>query len=65
MEGKKNMKAMVNGIKNNGEKFDYIVDDVVNVVYSNNNIVLVIKDGTTVSYAKAISNGYEYTISIM
>ena len=59
------MKAMVNGIKSNGEKFDYILDDVVNVVYTNNNIVLVIKDGTTVSYATAISNGYEYTISIM
>ena len=59
------MKAMVKGIKSNGEKFDYIVDDIINVVYSNENIVLVINDGTSVSYANAISNGYKYTISIM
>ena len=29
------MKAMVKGIESNGEKFDYIVDDIINVVYSN------------------------------
>ena len=59
------MKAMVKGIKSNGEKFDYIVDEIINVVYSNDNIVLVMNDGTSVSYENAISNGYKYTISIM
>lgn len=58
------MKAMVKGIKSNGEKFDYIVDDIINVVYSNENIVLIKNDGTSVSYATAISNGYKYTIVI-
>ena len=59
------MKAFVKGIESNGEKFDYIVDDIINVVYSNENIVLVKNDGTSVSYTNAISNGYKYTISIM
>ena len=59
------MKAMVNGIKSNGETFNYIVEDIINVVYSNEYIVLVKNDGTSVSYANAISNGYKYTISIM
>ena len=59
------MKAMVKGIKSNGEKFDYIVDDIINVVYSNENIVLVKNDGTSVYYSNAISKGYKYTISIM
>lgn len=59
------MKAMVKGIKSNGEEFDYIVDDVINVVYTNENITLVKSDGTSVSYANAISKGYKYTISIM
>ena len=53
------------GIKSNGEKFGYIVDDIINVVYTNENMMLIIKDGTTVSYANAISNGYKYTITIM
>ena len=65
-KGKVNdMKAMVNGIKRNGEQFDYIVEDIINVVYSNENIVLVKNDGTSVSYENAISNGYKYIISIM
>ena len=59
------MKAMVKGIKSNGEKFDYILDDIINVVYSNENIVLIFNNGTSVSYENAISNGYKYTISIM
>ena len=59
------MKAMVKGIKSNGEEFNYIVDGVINVVYTNDNITLVISDGTSVSYASAISKGYKYTISIM
>ena len=59
------MKAMVKGIKSNGEDFDYIVDNIINVVYSNENIVLVMNDGTSVSYENSISNGYKYTISIM
>ena len=56
---------MVNGIKSNGEAFNYIVEDIINVVYTNENIVLVRNDGTSTSYANAISNGYKYTISIM
>ena len=59
------MKAMVKGIKRNGEEFDYILEDIINVVYTNENIVLVKSDGTSASYANAISNGYEYTITIM
>ena len=56
---------MVNGIKSNGEAFNHIVEDIINVVYTNENIVLVRNDGTSTSYANAISNGYKYTISIM
>ena len=56
---------MVKGIKSNGEAFGYIVENIINVVYSNENIVLVKNDGTSVSYENAISNGYKYTISIM
>ena len=59
------MKALVNGIKKNGEAFSYIVEDIINVVYTNDNIVLVLNDGTCTSYQNAISNGYKYTISIM
>ena len=56
---------MVKGIESNGENFDYIVDNIINVVYSNENIVLVKNDGTSVAYSNAISKGYKYTISIM
>ena len=35
------MRAMVKGIKSNGEEFGYIVDDIINVVYTNENITLV------------------------
>ena len=56
---------MVKGIKSNGEKFGYMVDDIINVVYSNENIVLVKNDGTLKSYADAILKGYKYNISIM
>lgn len=59
------MKAMVNGFTSNGESFDYFVEDIINVVYSNENIVLVKNDGTSISYKNAISCGYKYTISIM
>ena len=59
------MRAMVKGIKSNGESFGYIVENIINVVYSNENIVLVKNDGTSVSYENAIQNGYKYTISIM
>ena len=59
------MKAMVKGIKSNGEEFNYIVDNVINVVYTNENITLVLSDGSSTSYANAISKGYKYTISIM
>ena len=59
------MRAMVKGIKSKGEAFGYMVDNIINVVYSNENIVLVKNDGTSVSYENAISNGYKYTISIM
>ena len=59
------MKAMVNGIKRNEETFNYVVEDIINVVYTNENIVLVKNDGTTISYVNAISNGYKYTITII
>ena len=59
------MKAMVKGIKSNGETFDYIIEDIINVAYSNENIVLIKKDGTSISYENVNSMGYEYTISIM
>ena len=59
------MKAMVKGIKSNGEEFDYIVDDIINVIYTNEYITLVKNDGTSVGYSNTISDGYKYTISIM
>ena len=59
------MKAMVKGIKSNGESFNCIVEDIINVVYTNEHIVLIKNDGTSISYANAISNGYKCTISIM
>ena len=59
------MKAMVKGIKSNGEEFDYIVDDIINVIYTNEYITLVKNDGTSVGYSNAITDGYKYTISIM
>ena len=59
------MKAMVKGIKSNGEEFDYIVDDIINVIYTNEYITLVKNDGASVGYSNAITDGYKYTISIM
>ena len=59
------MTALVKGIKSNGENFEYTVDDIINVTYTNNNIVLVKDDGTAVAYENAISKGYKYTISII
>ena len=59
------MRAMVKGIKNNDEEFGYIVDDIINVVYTNENITLVKSDGTSVGYSNAITDGYKYMISIM
>ena len=59
------MKAMVKGIKSNGEEFDYIVDDIINVIYTNEYITLVKNDGTSAGYSNSISDGYKYTISIM
>ena len=59
------MTAMVIGIKSNGEEFDYIVDDIINVIYTNEYITLVKNDGTSVGYSNAITDGYKYTISIM
>ena len=59
------MRAMVKGIKSNGEEFGYIVDDIINVVYTNENITLVKSDGTSVGYSNAITDGYKYKISIM
>lgn len=59
------MKAMVKGVKSNGEEFNYVIENIINVVYTNDNIVLVLSDGTSVSYKNAINNGYKYTITIM
>ncbi len=46
------MKAIVKGVKSNGEDFNYIVEDVFNVIYTNDNIILVLRNGDTVSYEK-------------
>ena len=54
------MKAMVKGIRNNGEAFDYVLEDIINVVYSNEKIVLVYNDGASTSYSNK-----NITISIM
>ena len=60
------MRAMVKRVsKSNGEEFGYIVDDIINIVYTNENITLVKSDGTSAGYSNAISDGYKYTISIM
>ena len=60
------MRAMVNRYdESNGEKFGYIVDDIINVVYTNENITLVKSDGTSAVYSNAITDGYKYIISIM
>ena len=59
------MKAIVKCIKSNGEEFSYIVDDIINVVYTNENITLVKNDGTTLAYSNTISDGYKYGISII
>ena len=58
------MKAIVNGIKTNGEKFNYTLD-VTNVIYKNGNIIIVKKDGETLDYNEAISSGYKYEIEII
>ena len=59
------MKAIVKGFKSNGEEeFSYIVEDIINVVYTNEKITLVKSDGTTEGYSNAISDGYKYAISI-
>ena len=61
------MRAIVKKVlKSNCEVFSYIiVDDIINVVYTNENITLVKSDGTSSGYSNAISDGYKYTISIM
>ena len=59
------MKAMVKGIKSNGEEVVYIVEDIINVVYTNENITLVKSNGTSEGYSNVISDSYKYTISIM
>ena len=60
------MRAIVKKVlKSNCEVFSYIiVDDIINVVYTNENITLVKSDGTTVGYSNAITDDYEYAISI-
>ena len=58
------MRAIVKGIKSNGEEVSYIVDDIINVVYTNENITLVKSDGTSVGYSNAITDGYKYALSI-
>lgn len=59
------MKVIVKGIKSNGEDFNYIVEDVFNVLYTNDNIILVLRNGDTISYADVISKGYKYEILVM
>ena len=59
------MKAWVKCIKSNGEEFFYIVDDIINVVYTNENITLVKSDGTTARYSNVMPDGYKYMVSII
>lgn len=59
------MKAMVKGTKKNGEDFSYILEDIVTVNYSNENLVIVFSNGTSTSYKNAIDNGYKYQIVFM
>ena len=59
------MRAIVKCIKSNGEEFFYDVDDIINVVYTDENITLLKSDGTLACYSNAISDGYEYKISIV
>ena len=54
------MKAMVKGIRSNGESFDYVLEDIINVVFLNGKIVLVYNDGTSTSYSNK-----NVTITIM
>ena len=59
------MRAMVKRYdESNGEEFGYIVDNIINIVYTNENITLVKSDGTSEGYSNAISYGYKYAISI-
>ena len=58
------MTATVKCIKSNGEEVSYIVDDIIDVVYTNENITLVKNDGTSVGYSNAITDGYKYMMSI-
>lgn len=59
------MKAMVNGIKSNGESFKYALDDVAKVIYTNGNIEIIFNDGKKYDYSEAISKGYKYEITII
>ena len=59
------MKVIVKGIKNDGKDFSNIVEDVFNVIYTNDKIILVLRSGDTVTYADAISKGYKYEILVM
>lgn len=59
------MKAIVTGNTSDGESFDYVVEDIINVVYTNEILVFVKNDGQSISYKNAISDGYKYTIAIL
>ena len=60
------MKAVVKGIKSNGEEaYCYIVDDIINVVCTSEYITLVKSDGTTAIYSNENSDGYKNVMSII
>lgn len=59
------MKAIVKGTKGDGEDFNYILEDIISVNYSNENLVIIFSNGTSVSYKNAINNGYKYQIVFM
>ena len=59
------MKAIVKNVrKKNGEIFESVVNEVINVVYSNELIILVTSDGKSVTYSNS-NEDYSTVISVV
>lgn len=59
------MKAIVKTLeKDSGEIFESVVNDVINVVYSNEVIVLVESNGQSISYSNS-NKDYDTIISVI
>ena len=59
------MKAIVKTLeKESGEIFESVVNDVINVVYSNEAIILVKKNGRSISYSNT-NKDYDTIISVI